>query len=144
MHETIEDQDLRDIQAIEKLIARYCEVVDAAVKDADEGARQMQSIFADDAVADYGKGPIEGRKAVIDFLAHGICTTRDWLWHAVHTPNITVQRDHATGSWTVIAMMREKGATAIGTVVGRYHNEFIRTPEGWRMSVMRWVGEATL
>lgn len=144
MQDMIGDQDIHDVQAIEKLMARYCEVVDAAVKDADEGAHQMRSIFGDDAIADYGKGVIEGQKAVIDFLAHGICTTRDWLWHAIHTPNITVKRDHALGNWTVVAMMREKGATTTGTVIGRYQNEFVRTADGWRISAMRWISEAAL
>ena len=142
--EPMSDPTVADILAIERVTARYCEVVDMAVRDGAEAARQMQSIFAEDVTADYGNGPIVGRDAVIDFLANDICASRDWLWHAIHTPNVVVEGDQATGSCTVVAMMRVKGESTIGSVVGRYRNAFVRTPEGWRISLMHWTTEATL
>lgn len=142
--ESMSETTVADILAIERVTALYCEVVDMAVRDAAEAARQMQSIFAENITADYGNGPITGRDAVINFLAYDICASRDWLWHAIHTPNIVVEGNQATGSWTVVAMMRVKGESATGSVVGRYRNAFVRTPEGWRISLMRWTTEATL
>ena len=144
MLQSTSNQDVADNLAIQKVMARYCEVVDAAVHKGRDSAAEMVSIFSSDARADYGNGVIDGQKAVIDFLVDGVCATRDWLWHAIHTPNVDIDGDSATGSWTIVAMMKEKGQTSIGSVVGRYINEFVRTDDGWRISSMRWVAEATL
>jgi hypothetical protein len=144
MLQAASDRDVADNLAIQTLMARYCEVVDAAVYNRRESAVAMRSIFSADARADYGKGPIDGQQAVIDFLVDGVCATRDWLWHAIHTPNVDIDGDQATGSWTIVAMMKEKGQSRIGSVVGRYVNAFVRTDDRWRISSMRWIAEATL
>ena len=122
---------------IQNLKARYCEIVDGGARDPDGVPGLLAGLFAEDAVGDYGTGPLEGREAIIDFLMNQICTPLDWLFHALHTPRIEIDGDRATGHWTVIAHSRAVGSDSIETQIGRYQDSFRRTSDGWRFASIR-------
>lgn len=130
-----------DTLAIQSVKALYCEAADLLPVDATRAAEGLRGVFAADATADYGNGILDGREAIVEFLVSNISTARDWLWHAIHTPYVEVEGDEAVGRWTIVAMMRDKGKTAVERAYGRYDNRFIRTSQGWRILSMRWIEE---
>lgn len=136
--------EISDIVEIQKVKARYCLGVDLLPTDAVAGEKELHDIFAEDVMADYGSGPLEGRRAVLDFLVPALSATRTWLWHAIHTPLIDLDGDTARGRWTIVAMMREREDGPTGTVVGRYDDAFRRDEKGWKIAAVRWFEGAKM
>jgi hypothetical protein len=132
---------LGDILQLQEMKATYCETVDTCVQDGDSAAARLMQLFAEDVHADYGMGELNGRKAVIEFLVTAIVANNDSLWHSIHTPRIDVRGDTATGQWTLMVRMKPKGSATFDTLYGRYVDEFRRTPQGWRISSIRFVQE---
>ena len=85
--------------------------------------------------------PLNGRKAVIEFLVGTIVATNESLWHSIHSPRIDVTGDTATGHWTLMVRMKRKQSTVFDTLYGRYLDEFRRTQRGWRISSVRFIQE---
>ena len=137
-HEISRLSDLLRLQAIK---AAYCETVDACVKDGAAAAARLGEIFTEDVRADYGMGALNGRNAVVRFLVDAIVANNDALWHSIQTPRIEVTGDTAVGRWTLIVKMKRKGAATSEELFGRYLDEFRRTPQGWRISSVRFVQE---
>jgi hypothetical protein len=138
-----------DLSALETLAAKleiqsvkalYCEGVDL-LSDKEASRRILQSVFSEDVRADYGSGIYEGREAVVAFLVDEVCASREWLWHSIHTPFVAVEGDRGVGRWTIDVFMKARGSDEVQSAIGRYIDEFRRTPEGWRISHMRWVAE---
>ena len=125
---------------IQSIKALYCEGVDL-LSDKEESRRILQSVLSEDVRADYGNGVYEGRDVVVAFLVDEVCASRAWLWHSIHTPFLSVDGDRGVGRWTVDVFMKAKGSEAVQSAIGRYIDEFRHTPEGWRISDMRWVPE---
>jgi SnoaL-like domain len=73
-------------------------------------------------------------------LKAAYCET-DAVWHSIHTPRMDVTGDTAVGRWTLIVRMRRKGSTTSDELFGRYLDEFRRTPNGWRISAVRFIQE---
>ncbi len=111
------------------------------MKDRAKAAARLKELFTEDAIADYGMGELKGRDAVIDFLANAIGSAMQQLWHSIQTPLIEVKSDTATGRWSGILRSKPKGADDIQQQYGHYIDEFRRTPSGWRISAVRWLGE---
>jgi ketosteroid isomerase-like protein len=132
---------LSDVLQLQELKAIYCETADACVEAGSKAADRFSTLFTEDVHADFGMGPLEGRAAVIAFLVEAIITTNETLWHTIHTPRIDVRGDTATGHWTVMVRMRHKGSSSSEILYGRYVDEFRRTPEGWRLSSVRFTQE---
>jgi ketosteroid isomerase-like protein len=137
-HEMRRVADILELQAVK---AAYCESADSCVTDAPGASRRFAELFTPDVAADYGFGPLSGCKAVTEFLVNAIAGNNAGLWHALHTPRIEVDGDTAVGRWTVMAKTRPKGAAQFETVFGRYTDEFRRTPQGWRISSVRFIQE---
>lgn len=132
---------LLDLFQLQALKAIYCETVDDSVNDVNRAAARLRELFTEDATADYGTGVLEGRDAVIGFLLKAISTGSDSAWHSIHSPRIEIDGDTAIGRWTLMARMTRKGSTQVETIIGRYGDEFRRTPGGWRISCVRFKRE---
>jgi hypothetical protein len=50
--------------------------------------------------------------------------------------------DAAVGRWTIMARLKRRGSTVPDTLYGRYQDEFRRTPQGWRISSVRFIQES--
>lgn len=137
-----EQLELQDVMQIQRLKATYCWASDAAVAGPAAVGDAFDRLLADDVTADYGFGPIHGREALTRYMLGEIGANMDSLWHAIHTPRIEVDGDTARAGWTLIVRMKTKGAAETGMLFGRYEDEFRRTPQGWRMSRIQWVGES--
>jgi ketosteroid isomerase-like protein len=132
---------LTDLLQLQALKAAYCETVDACVGKGGPAAASFGELFTEDVRADYGMGPLDGRNVVAGFLIDAIVANNDALWHSMHTPRIDVTGDTAVGRWTLIVRMRRKGSATSDELFGRYLDEFRRTPNGWRISSVRFMQE---
>lgn len=132
---------LYDVIEIQALKARYCAASDAIVKDRAKAAAQFQDLFTEDATCDYGMGKLDGRDALCNFLIDTIGSAMEQLWHSVHTPLIEIDGDTAKGRWSGILRSRPKGADSFQMQYGHYADTFRRTPSGWRIASLRWVGQ---
>ncbi len=122
----IEDEvrRLADIEAIKVLRGRYSRAVDT--KDWELFAASL----AEDALLAADSGTTEGRDSIVAMVSGALATAT--TVHHQHTPEIEITGpDTATGIWAM------QDVVHIDTFVlrgfGHYHEEYVRTPEGWKI-----------
>lgn len=131
-----------DILEIQSLKALWCEVIDNVHFNPTAAAPRLSALFADDVKADYGPaGLFDGRDAVTRFLVE-VSSKPAWLWHSLHSPRVEVSGDSAVGYWTMNGQAKMDGSDQMLTSTNRCHDEFRRTPDGWRFSYIRSIHEA--
>ena len=119
-------------------IERACErlVIEYAHRTDFDTTKAVADLFTDDGVLDVGVRRLEGRAALVEAAA-----TRDPAMRMVHVcTNVlidVVDEDHATGVCYLTAyveMAAGDGPLPMSqpAMVGRYHDDFVRTPSGWR------------
>lgn len=123
---TVEDeiQRLVDIEAIKHLRGRYSRAVDTKQWDV------YAASLTEDAVLTADSGVNEGRDSIVAVVSGALATAT--TVHHQHTPEIEITGpDTATGIWAM------QDVVQIGTFVlrgfGHYHEEYVRTPEGWKI-----------
>ena len=124
--------------AIQNLKANYCFAADLSAQEPDRAREIFAEIFSDDFVGDYGFSPLEGSKAITDFLCTAIAAKSEWMVHMLHSPRIDIQGENATGEWTVMGHMKRRDSGQVETVLGRYSDMFRLTPEGWRITRVKF------
>ena len=129
-------QAVADSLEIQNVKARYCEAVDLLTQEnaRERGLELLRGVFAPDAEADYGAEIHKGRAAILDFLLELVGRQREWIQHVIGTAHVSVDGYNATGRWTCSAHMIVAGTREQRTLIGRYADEFVHTPEGWRIS----------
>jgi uncharacterized protein (TIGR02246 family) len=120
-----------DHLAIRELTARY----NRAFDDVDSEA--WADTFTPDGVMDYGGGaPISGRDALVKMSQ----ATGYGVVHITTDPIIEVDGDRATQRCTVIIANRSQARDRVGiSMTGRYEDELVRTPDGWRFKRRRAI-----
>jgi hypothetical protein len=124
-----EVQRLKDIEAIKQLRARYFQLVDA--QDWEAWGRE---ILTEDFYFDSDGGVQEGRDTVIAFVSKSL--EHGKTVHHGHMPLIEITGpDTATGTWTMndYVTMQFQGNDIVMRGWGHYHDEYVRTPDGWRL-----------
>lgn len=113
-----------DHLAIRELTARY----NRAFDDVDSEA--WADTFTPDGVMDYGgDAPISGREALVKMSQ----ATGYGFVHITTDPIIEVDGDRASQRCTVIIANRSRERDRVGiAMTGRYEDELVRTPDGWR------------
>jgi hypothetical protein len=86
-----------------------------------------------------GLGLKEGRAAI---QAHFDFGNSLLSIHMAMTPHITVEGQHARGSWRGLFTLTLPDGRAVWAGNG-YRNEFIRTSQGWKLSYMTTVNAFT-
>jgi ketosteroid isomerase-like protein len=126
--------ELRDIEAIKRLKARYCHLVDAGRWD------ELAECFTEDAVCDYGFfGRYEGRDQIVNkFFRELVSSASSFNAHMVHNPIIDVKGDTATGAWYLTAQTTIQPANQAVWVMGIYHDEFRRVAGQWKLSSLKF------
>jgi uncharacterized protein (TIGR02246 family) len=109
---------------IRELTARY----NRAFDDVDSEA--WADVFTPDGVMEYTGGePVVGRDALVAMnkgIGYGYV-------HITTDPIIDVDGDRATQKCTVIVCNRSKDGSPVQFgMTGRYEDELVRTPDGWR------------
>jgi hypothetical protein len=123
-----------DTQVIANLKARYCKIADDSAQDAEAARAAFPSVFTPDFQGDFGMATFDGPEAMTDFLCTVITAGSEWMVHMLGSPSITVDGDSATGDWTVLVWSKRREGGEPLRVIGRYSDEFRRTPEGWRIA----------
>jgi hypothetical protein len=145
MNKTLEErvQILEDREAIIKLKARYVNFNDGGWKGPTHTDPQaVADMFVVDGVWDgrpssgYAKGHAEVKAL---FEAFGAVP---FIIHYVTNPLIDIDGDSATGHWHALVTMTVPGEQALWTL-GMYHEEYLRTAEGWRFKTLRFETAAT-
>jgi len=126
-------QELRDIEAIKQLKARYCYLVD------ERRWEELAQLWTEDAVGDYDFGLVfHGRDAVMEGFFHGpTVTAASFFVHMVHNPIVNVAGDSATGQWYLTAQSASQAGQAMW-VMGRYQDEFRRVGGEWKIKSLKF------
>jgi uncharacterized protein (TIGR02246 family) len=114
-----------DIVAIQQLLARLNTAVDSGNGEAYAAA------FTEDGEAVNGERTTKGRDALAS-LAAGVAASVPGLRHWVNNHAIDINGDRATATVYVTALIGGSKAKVVTT--GRYAEELVRTPDGWRYS----------
>jgi len=133
-------QKLIDFQAICRLKALYCEIIDRYIPgNQPEDAAKLAEIWTEDAELDFtnmGLGVTRGRAAIVELFAKTLPITTSFSWHSIHSPIIDIDVDKALGRWTISALTTRTSAPngqTFGTF-GRYRDEYRRENGVWRQS----------
>ncbi len=123
-----EIRELKDIEEITRLKARYCRSVDL------NDWAGYASLLMDDYYFDSDGGVYEGRDKVVAFVSSALehATTV----HHVHTPDITITGPRtASAIWPMddYVTIPGEGSDFVLHGYGWYEEEYVRTPDGWRL-----------
>ena len=126
--------ELRDIEAIKTLKARYCHLVD--------GRRwaELAELWTEDAVCDYGFfGAYNGRDEIVHTFFEGLVdAAASFMCHMVHNPLIELQGDNAKGAWYLTSQTTNQPSNRAIWVMGIYRDEFERIDGSWMISAIRF------
>jgi hypothetical protein len=132
---------IADTLEIQNLKALYCQAADMATQEPAKAGEILQTLFVPEVRADYGIAICEGRDALLGYLLKMITEVNEWLLHGIQTPRIEVDGDRARGEWVIMVQIKQRALAGKEMLVGRYIDEFIRTPEGWRISNVKFAEE---
>jgi hypothetical protein len=132
-----------DVLAIQRLKARYAELVDArygrdgprARTELERLAGEIAALFSDDAVWDGGAslGVCRGREEIRERMAK---PTLHFSWHFFVKPAIEVEGDTARGRWDILSPCTAADGRAMW-MAGVEHDEYVRAGGVWLHSSMR-------
>jgi hypothetical protein len=123
------EQILQDRIAICELKARYCRLLDTK-----KWAEWME-LFTDDFLLDTqeagGPPPIKGRTEAVAMVRQTIETAH--TAHQVHSPEIVIDSDAATGIWAMQDRVVFEGGVGI-TGYGHYTETYTKAGGEWRIA----------
>jgi len=130
-----EIQRLADIEAIEILKAKFVRLADAGEWDA-----WGKEVLAEDCFVHNDAGPLEGRERIIEKTSKGMANVM--AIHYLHSPEITILGpDTASAIWPVNDYITGvfNGTSTVIRGYGHYHDDYVRTVDGWRLKRCRLV-----
>jgi hypothetical protein len=121
-------QALKDRTDIEEVLYRYSSGVDSF----DSAA--VRSCLADDIEGIYGNAdPVHGGDQLTEWIA-GATASVIWQHHLLNVYHVTVDADQAkTVSYLTSYQVFKENPKAAIILVARYHDEFSRTADGWKI-----------
>jgi hypothetical protein len=126
-------QILEDIEAIRRLKALYCFLVDAAVAGDLAKWDDFMTHFVDDAWIDFeGFGRHEGKQAVGRFYRDLVGASLSYSAHMVSNSLIEVEGASARGSWYVHVPVTIRPTNQAAWLQGRYQEEYVRVDGQWK------------
>jgi ketosteroid isomerase-like protein len=137
----VPSDELADELAIRSLTAAYTDAINRG--DADEAMRA----YASEAVFTMMDRPaVNGRAQITDVLRATVARYQ-LIVQLVHSGVVQLDGDRARARWQVTELqVPHDGPRRL--VVGRYEDEHVRLPDGWRFSartfVARYLGDVTL
>jgi uncharacterized protein (TIGR02246 family) len=118
---------LADEAAIRRLMATYCDAV------AHRDPERASGVYAEDGVANIVGNVLHGRAAICEGM-RGSFGAMALIQMIAHGGLIEVDGDTARARWPTIELTVKHGDTGMSCVFGRYEDEMVRLPEGWRFS----------
>ena len=119
-------QELRDVEEIKRLRARYVRLVDTKQWDS------WSALLVEDFRLEGDAGVHEGRAEVVAMVS-GALEDESTVHHV--SPEIVITgTDTATGVWAMedIVRLELDGKPIAFHGYGHYHDDYIRTDDGWR------------
>jgi hypothetical protein len=130
-------QVLEDIEAIRKLKALYCYLVDTAVANDSSKWDELLEHFTDDAWADFELlGRYEGIENVNKLFKEVVASLLSYSAHMVSNPIIEVNGNKARGRWYVHVPLTGKAGNMPGWLQGRYDEEYVKVNGEWKWKSM--------
>ena len=130
---------LEDIEEIKRVKWRYVHYTDRGWEGSGDDSDAWSEVFAEDGVWEPGPGGgrWEGRASISarSKAAH----TDEHAKFAIHmlmNPHIEIDGDTATGDWHALVSLVGADGESIW-VAGRYHDEFVRVGDSWRIKHLR-------
>ena len=122
-------RNLQDRADITDVLYRYASTIDRFDLDG------LRRVLADDAWARYGNAePVSGGDAVAGWIEEA---TENVVWqhHLLSVYHVEVEGDRARALvYHTSHQVFEDAPDTAKLLVGRYHNELRREPDGWRIS----------
>src|SRR5918995_912614 len=120
---------LQDRMDITDVLYRYASTIDRFDLDG------LRNVLADDLWAQYGNAePVEGGDAVASWIGEAIATVV-WQHHLLSVYHVEVDGDRARALvYHTSHQVFDDAPETAKLLVGRYHNELRREPDGWRIS----------
>jgi hypothetical protein len=127
--------EVEDTLAIQQLIAAYPGVVDGREFD------RLDDLFTPDAVIDFSAfgGPVDALPGIKAFLVEAMGLFKR-TQHMMGLPHITLDGDRAksrTSCTNPMVISVADGSTSVMLIGLWYDDEFVRTPDGWRISARK-------
>lgn len=129
---------LRDREDIRQLKAKYCRYADGGWPEQGGTHRgPIHELFVEDGVWDASPGfaPARGREAIQKVFQD--MQTIPFVMHNALTPSIEMNGDEAEATWNLISCCEMPQGSYL--FLGQYHEKYVRTPEGWRYRLMRYL-----
>lgn len=99
----------------------------------------FRTVFTDDCRLDYGEiGSWAGVDAVTEFMA-AVHAAAGHTLHRITNPVVTVDGDTARARAYVDALVMAPDNASGVSAAGFYDDEFVRTPQGWRLHRRRFT-----
>jgi len=128
-------QEISDRMEIDELLVDYCYAIDTHSWD------DLDAVFTPDAFIDYSAtGGESGDLAAIKVFLSDALDLFAGHQHLIATSKIVITGDEATGRTVChnpLILTGEAGVQQVVLCGLWYHDTFIRTPDGWRMSSRR-------
>ena len=121
---------LEDCHAIQQILYRYCEIVDALDWDA------MGEVFSEDTVGIYNGMEVDGLEALISSGKHNMSrTTVAATQHNISNPRVSIVDDQMRCISNYYAVHFGAGSFAdkVCSMWGVYDDTLQRTVDGWRI-----------
>ncbi len=120
---------LQDRMDITDVLYRYASTIDRFDLDA------LRGLLADDVWAQYGNAePTSGGDALASWIGEAIATVV-WQHHLLSVYHVEVDGDRASALvYHTSHQVFEDDPDTAKLLVGRYHNELRREPDGWKIS----------
>src|SRR5215213_2426426 len=122
-------RNLQDRADITEVLYRYASTIDRF------HLAGLRRVLADDVWAQYGNAdPVVGGDAVARWIGEAIAPVV-WQHHLLSVYHVEVEGDRASALvYHTSHQVFEDDPDTAKLLVGRYHNELRREPDGWRIS----------
>ena len=134
------DLSIDDRLAIHALVNEYAWRLDH------QRWHEIADLCTDDAVLSIRRREIVGKQGLAEWAQRRAAKeeTRRTLHQMTNLRIDAVDQNHATGvAALVLHMAKGSGNTTYVDLVGDYHDEYVRTPDGWRFRRRRLVNIGT-
>ena len=129
-----------DIEAIKKLKASYCYLVDGGVAGDASELDELMTRFTDDARGEYGDyGSYEGKEALTKFFKEIVSGFLSYGDHMVHNPIIEVEGDRTRGRWYFEVPCTLRAPNRAAWIQGRYEEEYVKVGEEWKWKSIKAI-----
>ena len=124
-------QRLEDMEAIQKLKARYCYLADEAYGNPAKW-EDLVECFVEDAWLDFGDhGFYKGKAEVRRFFTEVTHSFLSYAAHMVSNPIVEVDGDSAKGTWYFDCPATDRKSGTALWAQGRYEDTFVRVRGRW-------------